>query len=192
MNFDMTFEELKELVRSEYGEFIEDSCYDSPESLLKALEDLSEHVDCSPQQPVKQFPYATGYSYYFNVLKAQLIEAAIHYPSTRFTLRQLCEFRDLPLYKVQVMVSKWNHRDYPYFTKLKKRTSNHENVYKLRKYAVATYIAYKRRLSFNFDLNLHSSIPKKMALYVNINRYGKEMGLQMSDLPDVKKRLGIE
>ena len=55
MNFDMTFEELKKLVRSEYGEFIEDSCYDSPESLLKALEDLSEHVDCSPQQPVKQF-----------------------------------------------------------------------------------------------------------------------------------------
>ena len=47
MNFDMTFEELKELIRSEYGEFIEDSCYDSPESLLKALEDLSEHVDCS-------------------------------------------------------------------------------------------------------------------------------------------------
>ena len=85
-----------------------------------------------------QFPYATGYSYYFNVLKAQLIEAAIHYPSTRFTLRQLCEFRDLPLYKVQVMVSKWNHRGYPYFTKLKKRTSNHENVYKLRKYAVTT------------------------------------------------------
>jgi hypothetical protein len=193
MNFDMPFEELKELVRSEYGEFIEDSCYDSPESLLLALEDISKHAGYLPQQKqVKQFPYASGYSYYFNVLKAQVIEAAMHYPSDRFTLRQLCEFRDLPLFKVQVMVSKWFHNGYPYFTKLKKRTSNHENVYKLRKYAVKSYIAYKRRLSLNFDLNLHRVVPKKMALYVNINRYGKEMGLGMSDLPDVKKRLGIE
>jgi hypothetical protein len=193
MKIDMTFEELKELVKSEYGEIIEDSYYNSPESLLKALEDLSKQAGYFPQQqPVKQFPYASGYSFYFNVLKAQVIEAAIHYPFDRFTLRQLCEFRDLPLFKVQVMVSKWFHNGYSYFTKLKKRTSNHENVYKLRKYAVKSYIAYKRRLSKNFDLDLHRASPKKMRLYVNINRYGKEMGLQISDLPDVKKRLGIE
>ena len=38
-----------------------------------------------------------------------------------------------------------------------------------------------------FHLNLHRAVPKRMAFYVNINRYGKEMGLQMSDLPDVQK-----
>jgi hypothetical protein len=181
---ELTFSELCERIKVDYGDKLPNSAYDSPESLIIAMKALPK------DKP--NFQYATGYNFYGNVLKSLVIEAAINYSSDRFTLRQLCEFRDLPLFKVQVMISKWNHRGYPYFTKLKKRNSNHENVYKLRKYAVTSYIAYKRRLSCNFDMNLHRAVPKRMALYVNINRYGKEMGLQMSDLPDVKKRLGIE
>ena len=181
---DLTFSELCTRIKQDYVDKLPDSAYDSPECLIITMKAL--------QKKKPDFQYATGYNFYGNVLKSLVIEAAINYSSDRFTLRQLCEFRNLPLFKVQVMVSKWNHRGYPYFTKLKKRTSNHENIYKLRKYAVTSYIAYKRRLSCNFDLNLHRAVPKKLALYVNINRYGKEMGLQMSDLPDVKKGLGIE
>ena len=179
----LSFEELCTRIKQDYGTLLPESAYNSPESLILAMTAIKK------DKP--SFQYATGYNFYGNVLKSLVIEAAIHYPSDRFTLRQLCEFRDLPLCKVQVMVSKWNHRGYPYFTKLKKRTSAHENVYKLRKYAVTSYIAYKRRLSFSFDLNLHNNKPRKMALYVNLNKWGRKMEMKMEDLPDIKKRLGV-
>jgi len=131
MNYDnMSFNELRDHVKNVYGDLLSEDSYDSPERLLQALEDLSKHV-CALSQPVKQFPYASGVSYRCNVLKMQVIGAAIHYPYQRFTLREICEFRGLPLKKVQDIVSKWNRRHYSYFTKLNKRTHKHENIYKL-------------------------------------------------------------
>ena len=180
MNFyDMTFEELKELIRSEYGELISDSSYGSPESLSQALEDIEK-------QPVKQFPYASGVSYRCNVLKMQVIGAAINYPHQKFTLREICEFRGLPHKKVQDIVSKWNRRHYPYFTKLQKRTAKHENVYILRKYAVTSYLEYVKRFKNSYELSLQKAVPKKTEIYVRINSHGGRMGLTESDLPKIK------
>jgi hypothetical protein len=179
MNFDdMTFQELKELIRSEY-ELLSDCSYDSPESLSQALEALLK-------QPVKQFPYASGVSYRCNVLKMQVIGAAIHYPYQKFTLNELCAFRGLPLKKVQDIVSKWNRRQYPYFTKLDKRTAKNENVYKLGKYAVASYLGYLKRFNRGCELNLQKPHPKKIETFVRINSHGGKMGLKETDLPEIK------
>ena len=130
----MTFEELCDRIRHDYNDSLPESAYESVESLVVALKDIEEEKVI--------FPTATGYSYHCNVLKMQFLHAAIHYPDDRFTLRQVCEFRNLPLKKVQDMVSIWNRRKYRYLTKLPKRTSKHENVYKLRKCAVKYTIAY--------------------------------------------------
>ena len=193
MNFDaMTFEELKELIKSIFGdELFPDDCFDSPERFMKALKDLEQPLgqqseQQSEQQPEKLFPYANGVSYRCNVLKMQLIGAAIHYPCQKFTLRELCTFRGLPLKKSQDIVSKWNRRHYPYFTKLQKRTAQHENVYKLRKYAITSYLEYLKRFRHGLELNLQRPHTKKVEIHVRINRHGGKMGLTKSDLPEIK------
>ena len=141
----MTFEELCDRIRHDYNDSLPESAYESVESLVVALKDIEEEKVI--------FPTATGYSYHCNVLKMQFLHAAIHYPDDIFTLRQVCEFRNLPLKKVQDMVSIWNRRKYRYLTKLPKRTSKHENVYKLRKCAVKYTIAYIHNYNLGFDLN---------------------------------------
>jgi hypothetical protein len=110
-----------------------ESTYNSVENLIAALKDITEEKVI--------YPTATGYSFHCNVLKMQFLHAAIHHPDDRFTLRQVCEFRNLPLKKVQDMVSLWNRRKYRYLSRLPKRTSKHENVYELRKCAVKYTIA---------------------------------------------------
>lgn len=126
-----------------------------------------------------------GYSYHQNVLKMLVLDAAIHYPHMKFTLREICEFRDLPLSKVQKMVSIWCTRKYRYFTRLKKRTSNHENVYKIRKAAITYYLKYKKRFDRGFDLNLKRRYPIKVQIYAHINGYGRERGLTDEHLPTI-------
>jgi hypothetical protein len=104
-----------------------------------------------------------------------------------FTLREISEFKGLPLKKIQDMVSIWNHRNYRYLTKLKKRTSSHENVYKLRKYAIKSSIAYIHNYNTKFDLNRKKNHkPKKVDTYVSINGHGRLMGLTDVDLPEIK------
>jgi hypothetical protein len=121
----LTVKELCDRIRSDYNNSLPESAYDSVESLVKALKDITEY------KPIH--PHASGYSYHGNVLKALFLDACFHYPYLKFTLREISEFAGLPLYKVLVMVSKWNRRGYRYLTKLKKRTSAHENIYKMRK-----------------------------------------------------------
>ena len=174
---DLTFTELCDRIRSNYNNSLPESAYDSVESLVVALKDIEEEKVI--------FPTATGYSYHGNVLKALFLDAAFHYPDIKFTLREVCEFAGLPLYKMRIMVSKWNHRKYRYMTKLKKRTSNHENVYKLRKAAYVYYLVYKKRMCKNFDLNLHRPQPRKVEIYVSINGHGRRMGLTNDALPEI-------
>jgi len=174
----MSFQELCDRIRSDYNDYLPESAYESVENLIAALKDITEEKVI--------FPTATGYSYHCNVLKMQFLHAAMHYPDDRFTLRQVCEFRDLPLKKVQDMVSVWNKRKYKYLTKLPKRTSNHENVYKLRKCGVKYCIAYIHNYKRNFDLNKKiGHKPKKVEIYVSINGHGRKMGLKKSDLPQI-------
>jgi hypothetical protein len=174
----LTFKELCDRIRHDYNDSLPESAYESIESLVNALKDTTKE-----DQPM--YKYASGYAYHGNVLKALFFDAAFRYPSLKFTLRDICEFGNLPLYKVRVMVSKWNRRGYPYLTKLKKRTAMHENVYKLRKYAYSSYFQYKKRLSLGFDLNLQRPQPKKVEIYVSINDRGRRMGLTSDALPDI-------
>ena len=175
----MSFEELSEQIKQEFGTLLPESAYDSPESLIEAMEAL--------QTETVSFPTATGYSFHFNALKMQFLHGCIHYPYQHFTLRQICEFKGLPVKKVQDMVSIWNARGYRYLTKLKKRTSNHENVYKLRKYAVVSCIRYLNNYNKNLDLNMKRGHKyKKVEIYVSINGHGRLMGLTDVDLPKIK------
>jgi len=175
----MSFKELCEQIKQEYGTLLPESAYNSPESLIEALKSIQEEEAI--------FPTATGYSFHFNALKMQFLHGCIHYPYQHFTLRQICEFKGLPLKKVQDMVSIWNARGYRYLTKLKKRTSNHENVYKLRKYAVVSCIRYLNNYNKNLDLNMKRGHKyKKVEIYVSINGHGRRMGLTDADLPKIK------
>jgi hypothetical protein len=176
---DLTFSELCERIKIDYEDKLPESAYNSPEALIEAMKAL--------QTEKVIFPKATGYSYHFNALKMQFLQGCIHYPCQHFTLRQICEFIGLSLKKVQDMVSIWNRRKYRYLTKLKKRTSNHENVYKLRKYAIVSCIAYTHNFYRGFDLcrkKNHES--KKVNTYVSINGHGRRMGLKDADLPEIK------
>jgi hypothetical protein len=174
----LTFKELCDRIRNDYNDSLSKSSYESVESLIEALKDIEEEMII--------FPTATGYSYHCNVLKMQFLHAAIHYPDDRFTLRQVCEFRNLPLKKIQDVVSIWNRRKYRYLTKLSKRTSKHENVYKLRKCAVKYTIAYIHNYKLGFDLNKkRGHKPKKVEIYVSINGHGRKMGLKPKDVPDI-------
>lgn len=176
---DLTFSELCERIKIDYGDKLPDRAYESVEELIEAMKAL--------QTGTVIFPTATGYSYHCNALKMQFLQGCIHYPFQHFTLRQICEFKGLSLKKVQDMVSIWNHRKYRYLTKLKKRTSNHENVYKLRKYAVKSCIAYIHNYNKKFDLNRKKNHkPKKVDTYVSINGHGRLMGLTDVDLPKIK------
>lgn len=175
---DMTFEEICERVKIQYNNILPESAYDSPESLVQAMKGITKE-----DKPIH--PYASGYSYHGNVLKALFLDACFHYPYMQFTLKQVCEFANLPYKKIQVMVAKWNMRKYRYLTKLKKRTSNHENVYKLRKATYAYYLAYKKRLRLGFDLNLQRPQPRRVQIYVSINGHGRRMGLTNDSLPEI-------
>jgi len=176
---DMTFSELCMSVREDYGNRLPDSAYNSPESLVEAMKSIQEEEAI--------FPTATGYSYHFNALKMQFLYGCINYQYQHFTLREICEFKGLPLKKVQDMVSIWNHRKYRYLTKLKKRTSNHENVYKLRKYAIVSCIRYLNNYNKNLDLSMKRNHKyKKVEIYVSINGHGRRMGLTDADLPEIK------
>ena len=175
----MSFKELCDRIRHDYNDSLPESAYDSVESLVKALEDITKKEDTSIH------PYASGYSYHGNVLKALFLDGYFHYPYMQFTLREVCEFAGFPLYKVQVMVSKWNRRGYRYLTKLKKRTSAHENVYKMRKCSYMYYVLYKKHMRRNFDLNLKRRYPKKVTIYAHINGCGRRMGLTDEDLPEI-------
>ena len=173
----MSFKELCDRIRSDYNNSLPESAYESIENLIAALKDITE------DKP--NYKCASGYAYHFNVLKALFFDAAFHYPDIKFTLRQICEFGNLPLYKVRVMVSKWKLYDYPYLTQLPKRTSNHEIVYKLRKPAYLSYFEYKKRLCLGFDLNLQRPQPRRVQIYVSINGHGRQMGLTEDALPKI-------
>jgi hypothetical protein len=173
----LTFKELCDRIRSDYNDSIPESAYSSIENLIHALKDITA------DKP--NYKCASGYAYHFNVLKALFFDAAFHYPDIKFTLRQICEFGNLPLYKVRVMVSKWKLYDYPYLTQLPKRTSNHEIVYKLRKPAYRSYFEYKKRLRLGFDLNLQRPQPRRVQIYASINGHGRRMGLTDEDLPEI-------
>jgi hypothetical protein len=175
---DMSFQELCDRVRIDYNNTLPESSYDSIENLVNALKAITKE-----DKPM--YSCATGISYHGNVLKALFLDACYHYPYDKFTLREICNFGGLPLFKVQVMISKWNHRKYRYMTKLKKRTSNHENVYKLRKAAYVYYLIYKKRILLGFDLNLHRPQPKRVEIYASINWYGRQMGLTSDSLPEI-------
>jgi hypothetical protein len=174
----LTFEELCDRIRHDYNDSLPESAYSSIENLIHALKDIT-----TEDKPL--YPYASGYSYHGNVLKALFLDACYHYPKLKFTLREVCEFGGLPYKKVQVMVAKWNMRGYRYLTKLKKRTSKHENVYKMRKAAYKYYLIYKKQMRLGFDLNLHRPQPKKVEIYAHINWYGKRMGLTSDALPEI-------
>jgi hypothetical protein len=175
----LTFDELCNKIREQYGTSLPESSYDSVENLIEALKDIMIKED----KPIHS--YASGYSYHGNVLKALFLDAAFHYPNMQFTLREVCEYAGLPLFKVQVMVSKWNHRKYRYMTKLKKRTSNHENVYKMRKCSYMYYLVYKKHMRRKFDLNLKRRYPKRVEIYAHINGCGRRMGLTDEALPKI-------
>ncbi len=173
----MSFQELCDRIRSDYNDSLPESAYESVASLVQALKDITE------DKPLH--PYASGYAYHFNVLKALFLDACFHYPYDKFTLREVCEFAGLPLQKVRVMVAKWKMYHYPYLTQMKKRTSQHENVYKVRKYAYTNYFQYKKRMRLGFDLNLHRQYPRKAQIYVSINGCGRRMGLTNEALPGI-------
>jgi hypothetical protein len=175
---DMTFSELCDKIREQYGTLLPESAYDSMENLIQAMKDITKE-----DKPIH--PFASGYSFHGNVLKALFLDACFHYPYMQFTLRQVCEFAGLPLFKVQVMVSKWNRRGYRYLTKLKKRTSAHENVYKMRKCSYMYYVLYKKQMRKGFDLNLKRRYPKRVEIYVHINGCGRRMGLTDEALPKI-------
>jgi len=175
----MTFEELCTRIKQDYGDRLPKSAYNTPRSLIEAMKSIQEDKVIHP--------YASGYSFRRNVLKMQFIQAAIHYPSDRFTLKQVCEYRGLPLKKVQDMVSVWNKRGYRYLTKLPKRTCKHENIYKLRKVAIVSCLGYINMYKHGFTLNLHKwHKPEKAEIYVGINGCGRRMGLTNDALPEIK------
>jgi hypothetical protein len=170
---DLTFEDLCAKIKQQYGNTLPESAYVSPKTLIEAMQRLKE------DKPLH--PYASGYSYHRNVLKELFFNAAVHYPKIRFTLNEVCEYGNLPVKKIRVMVSKWKLYGYPYLSELRKRTSKTEIVYKLRKAAYVYHLKYKNAMGKGFDLNLRQ--PKKTKIYVHINGCGRRIGLDESALP---------
>lgn len=168
MNYeDLTFEQLRELIRNEYSELFPDDSFDSPETLLQALEDLSNH---------------TGYKHIFNARAYRVLKAAVYLPMI-FTCRDISDYSGLPLKSVQDCISIWNRYNYKYLTKLPKRTPRHENRYKLRKWGMRTYLEMKKRIKRNFCLNRGRYSPEKVSSYFVLDKYGRLMGLTEDDLP---------
>ena len=95
---DMTFTDICEQVRQDYGT-LPDSSFESPDKLLEALEALSKNT--------------AGYSHIFNARAYRVLDATVHLQHTVFTTRELSEKSGLPLKNVQDCISIWNkYRNY--------------------------------------------------------------------------------
>ncbi|HZK70297.1 MAG TPA: hypothetical protein VFD03_02110 [Clostridia bacterium] len=164
---EMSFEELSEQIKQEFGTLLPESSYNSPASLIEAMTALSH----------------TGYKHIFNARAYRVLDAAVHLQDLVFTTRDLAEYSGLPLKSVQDCISIWNRYHYKYFTKLHKRLPHGANRYKLRKWGTRTYLDMKNRIHHNFDLNRQLYSPKKVDCYFVLDKYCMLRGLKESDLP---------
>jgi hypothetical protein len=191
-------DELFDIIIAQYGERISNDEFLDYETLMNAIE------RCEKKDKERMYPYATGYSFRCNALKFLIFDAIYHYPHEVFTLKQICEFRNLPRDKVKSIVSRWKKRGYPYLSELPKRLAHNEIRYKARK---ALYVYHRKYLNalvkgfeLNFKIKRRHRLPRpdgvkydsairalrRVDSYARINSWGREMGLKQEDVPDLK------
>ena len=172
---DMTFSELCMRVREDYGNRLPDSAYNSPESLVEAMNSIQEEEHL--------FGYKNGSGYYFkgNVLKARLLEYGYNVYPSAFTVAEASEALGIEKKKISDALNHYYENRLPYFSRLPKKLACGANRYKIRKIGVKTMLTYRKRMSKKFDLNCTRTYPITVGAYIGVTRYGKSIGMTLQD-----------
>ena len=171
----MSFEELREQIKQEYGTLLPESSYNSPESLIEALKSIQEEEHL--------FGYKNGSGYYFkgNVLKARLLEYGYKVYPSAFTVAEASEALGIEKKKISDALNHYYENRLPYFSRLPKKLAYGACRYKIRKVGVVTLLKYRKRMSKKFDLNCTRTYPITVDAYIGVTRYGKSIGMTLQD-----------
>jgi len=172
---DLTFSELCERVKSDYGDKLPDSAYESVEKLIEGLKSIEEEEHL--------FGYKNGSGYYHkgNVLKARLLEYGYKVYPKEFTVAEASEALGIAKKKISDILSYYHRQGFPYFSRLPKKLAGGACRYKIRKVGVDTLLKYRKRMARNFDLNCVRTYPIKVDAYIGVTRYGKSIGMTLDD-----------
>lgn len=167
----MTFEELCECVKAQYGNILPESAYDSPGSLSEALTDIERNK---------------GYRNRYNVTAFMILQACVRMPQRIFTVADIADYTGLSKHTISECIRRWIKYDFRYLTRLPKRRGIGGGYqYKIRKHGIETYMALKKRILKGFDLNRMQRRPKRTDCYFHITEVGKAKGITEADLPQI-------
>ena len=168
---DMTFQELCECIRVQYGNILPENVYDNPESLSQALKDIERDK---------------GYRNRYNVTAFMILQACVRMPKLIFTVADIAEYSGLDKQRISDCIRRWQKFNYHYLTRLPNRIGlGGAYRYKILKHGIETYMALKKRIRRSFSLNRMQYIPKKIDCYFYINKVGRAKGLTEADLPQI-------
>ena len=168
---DMTFQELCECIRVQYGNILHENVYDNPESLSQALKDIEKD---------------RGYYHRYQVTAFRVLQACVRMPQRIFMVADIATYTGLSKHTISETIRRWIKYDFRYLTRLPKRRGIGGGYqYKIRKHGIETYIALKKRIRRGFDLNQMQRIPKRTDCYFYITDVGRAKGLTEADLPQL-------
>jgi hypothetical protein len=166
----MSFQELCECVKAQYGNILSNNSYETPENLSLALEVIENNK---------------GYKHKYQLRTYFILRACVKMPQLVFTVADIAAYSGLSEKQVTDCINRWIKFNFRYLTRLPKRGKGNFYRYRLRKHGTETYIALKHLIRLGFELNRLKYIPEKIDSYYYISKPGELKGLTEADLPEI-------